>query len=264
MNKISARKTKLSARALLSLLLAALIITFAGCAKKQVVPPDMGLATKINWDEESPQSVLNRLRLSQKRIKYITAFFSNLNGVLYLNRESESPRVRITALGVFGRVLFDLLYSADEVAIYVPSQKTLYKGGSNQNNEGDSPFGKVFESLLIDLSHMQPQKNASLVIQKNDVLLPVDGGELLLDKMTGLIMHFRNSRREIVYKGYQAIAGKPPLPIVIELTDFEEKRKARCALSEVNFDDNTASFTLEDYQPHTVKDLSELESPAAN
>lgn len=260
--------------AILFLLLISIFLLFS-CAPKQV-RPFFEETAGIDWQNETPASVLRRLQESGNRIKHITSFFalsldpppkgqfSNLNGVLYLDQKGGTPKVRIKALGVFGRTLFDMMHTGKNMKIYVPAQKTLYQGNVENDLPGESPFGEVFQSFLVDLSSLEIKDSAQLILQKNDVVLPLKGGEIVLDKMTGLIMNYRNSRQEIAYNGYQRIDGYPPIPVIIEINNLEDNQKARCELRDINFDDNSENFTLTQYKPRFVKSLNELDTSRSN
>lgn len=248
------------------------LLTTISCVGK-TAQPFFKEGARIDWEDETPETVLDRLQYSGRQITNLTSFFtlsldpppkghfSNLSGILYLNKKEDGQKVRIKALGVFNRLLFDMIHTGSSMEIYVPSQKTLYKGKTENDLPGESPFGEVFESLMVDFSKMKIRKGASLVMQKDDVVIPLQGGELLLDKMTGLIMSFRNKRQEILYKGYQRVAGYPPVPIVIEINSLEDNRKARCELRDINFDDNAENFSLALHKPRFVKSLKELAKP---
>jgi len=274
MNKPLSKKQNLQIiRLPLLVVLFVLLLTTISCVGKRS-QPFFQEGAKIDWENETPESVLSRLQYSGRKLTNLTSFFSlsldpppkghfsNLSGILYVKRTKNKQKVRIKAQGMFGRVLFDMVHNGSNMEIYVPSQKTLYKGNTKKDLPGDSPFGEVFESLMVDLSSMKIKKGLPLLMQKNDVIILLnDGGKLLLDKTTGLIMSYQNKKQEIFYKGYQRVAGYPPVPIIIEINSLENNRKARCELRDVNFDDNADNFSLAQYKPRHVKELSELEAP---
>ena len=252
------------------------MLTCSSCAWKKA-QPFFQEGAKIDWENETPERVLERLQYSGRKLSNLTAYFSlsldpppkghfsNLSGILYLTRLKGKQKVRIKAQGMFGRVLFDMVHKGNSMEIYVPSNKTLYKGKAKKDVPGESPFGEVFESLMVDLSTMKVKKGLPLLMQKNDVIILLqDEGKLILDKMTGMIMSYRNKTQEIFYKGYQRVSGYPPVPIIIEINSLVDKRKARCKLRDVNFEDNSDNFSLALYKPRFVKKLDELEAPRSH
>ena len=254
---------------LLTLLLA------AGCGlEKPTAPERPATETRFDWQGRSGAELLDRLRNSQQPPESLTGYFtlnmepppagqfSNLSGILYLGRTEHGPRVRIKALGIFGRVLFDMVRDGDEMQMYIPSRRTLYQGALDNEMENGSPLGRVFSSLLVDLGSLKAVADVMPRQVAHEVVVALETGELALDSASGRISRYRTAEQEVRYRAYQQPEGGPAIPTEIELERLDGSGRASCSLSNLSFADNSASFSLAGYSPETIAPLSGLKAEA--
>jgi len=233
--------------------------------------PEMPVNAELDWRHETAATVLARLRDSRQKFTNLSAFFTlslepppqgsfaNLSGVLFVGEGNPRPPVRIKALGVFGRLLFDMVQSEKRLEIYVPAQQTLYQGTIDDKMPGESPFGEAFQVMMIDWSAMQIKAGTSLVFNGDEVIVTLTEGELHLDRRTGLIKSWKNGKQVVEYDDYQQEAGfTQPIPAHIEIRAIDNSQHAVCTLRNIARQDNEISFSLAGYNPVHIRELSEL------
>ncbi|PLX49267.1 MAG: hypothetical protein C0613_07855 [Desulfobulbaceae bacterium] len=243
--------------------------SLSGCAARRP-PAEPQPRLQLNWERETPQSLLASLQTKTEALNAFTAYFqismdpppkgmpSSFSGVLYLHKEATRTSLRIKAFHMFGTTLFDMVAQDGTTRLYIPSQRTLYVGRMDQNaQDGNQGPQAVFSAMLIDFSRLNARPHSTLTIGRHHVKLPLEGGEIWLDKETGHIVSLSRGDKTISYGNYQELqAGKPAMPTEINLTTATGK--ARCLLKEVTLQDKMApsNFDISHYQVKETKPLS--------
>ncbi|MCP4570206.1 MAG: hypothetical protein GY841_21720, partial [FCB group bacterium] len=143
---------------------------------------------EIEWRRKTPKEILSRLSYEQKRMTSLTAAFSlsldpppegrpsHLRGVLFFARGTRGPLVRIKGLGPFGRLLFDMVLKGEAVQVYIPSERTLYKGEAGDEALGRNVWKDTLTAMFADFSRASVLEEAALTILDNHVILPLKDG----------------------------------------------------------------------------------------
>jgi hypothetical protein len=225
--------------------------------------------TTINWEEKTPNGILDQLRHEQKRISDFTAGFSilldpppkgqpsNLQGVLFYATDKKGPLVRIKSISAFGRVMFDLVQKHDTVQIYIPSRQTIYTG--KVKKEKGNAWQEIFTSLFVDFSLLAVKQNEDLIVKKQSVILPLTEGTFHLDRKTGFVQKWVQKQRTIYYKDYISTLGNLPFPTRIFAKSSDNKNKTSCVFNQVQINKGLKNvFDLSDYHPKYKRNISEL------
>jgi hypothetical protein len=232
-------------------------------------PPE---APELLWEGKTPAQVLDHLRRDNEKISDMTAAFSlsvdpppegqpsHIKGVMFYARGSEGPCVRIKGLGLFGFILFDLVQKEDEIQIYVPSQQTLFKGRITQEKGPKNVWGDLFKTMFSDFSGASVSGKTSLAFNDEMVIVPLENGEIRIERKSGLIRQWHHRENIVIYDHYDQKPGGPPVPTHITLSSKDGSRHAVCRLSQINVNSNlTDVFDLSGYEPKNVRDLNKLE-----
>ena len=227
---------------------------------------------EIEWHKKTPKEILSRLRYDQNRITSLTAAFSlsldpppegrpsNLRGVLFFARGSQGPLVRIKGLGPFGRLIFDMLLKGEDVQVYVPSQRTLYKGKTENEKMGRNIWRDTLTAMFADFSSASVPEKAALTFRDDYVILPLKDGEILIDRNTAQVRQWRRKGEVITYYDFKHKPGLPSIPTHIDLRTNDESQRALCKLRQVCVNcDTTDVFDLSGYKPRSVRHVRELD-----
>lgn len=226
---------------------------------------------QIDWTRETPQSLLATLQTRTQALKAFIAYFqismepppkgmpSSFSGVLYLHKEAATTSLRIKAFHMFGTTLFDMVDQDGTTRIYIPSQRTLYVGRMDPADIDDNQGPQtVFSAMLIDFSKLRARPDSALTINRHQVKLPLEEGEIWLDRQTGHIVSLSHGDKKIFYDNYQELhVGEAAMPTEINLTTATGK--AHCLLKEITLQDNMDpnNFDISHYQVNETKPLSE-------
>jgi hypothetical protein len=227
----------------------------------------------IQWDQETPKSILDRLQKEQARIISLTASFSvlldpppegqssYLRGVIFFKNSNKGPQVRIKGLAPFGGTLFDMVARGDAVEIYIPARSTLYKGRRDQTRPGNF-WADTLQNMLPDFSKFHVKENTVLSFKGHSVILPLAEGEIHLDKETGHVFKWISGERLALYDNYEKQQGLPPIPSRISIERTDSPTKAVIRLDQITLNNNLRDvFDLGIYKARSVRNLSELKGP---
>ena len=230
-------------------------------------------APEIQWDEETPKGVLDRLRQDQEKILDLTAYFSlslnpppegqpsHMQGALFFARGVEAPLVRIKVLAPFGRLIFDMVRKGGEIQIYIPSRHTLYRGRAENKKETGNVWGDMLTTMFIDFADAAVPKEAVLSFIEDMVILPLVDGELLIDRGKGLLREKHQEEQVTTYDRYEYKPDLPPIPTRISVRKTDGSQKALLRLNQVQVNNNiTHVFDLSGYKARFVKDISALDA----
>lgn len=240
----------------------------AGCAAYQA-PTNKPPIHSIDWLQETPQSVLERVQIEADNIKILSAFFnlsmnpppqrmmSSMSGVITIDTRDQQPKVRIQAFHLFGSILFDMV-STGSTQIYVPRKNTMYVG-TKQEKKSKGPQ-TIFANMMLDPSHLIIADKSRLEMQTESVLLYLQDGWLKLDKQTGLITTRHKDDLIITYSAYAEIGGESFIPTKIRIETTDGQFTASCSLSNISTPENLPQtfFELSEYTPKEIKPLEEL------
>jgi len=230
--------------------------------------------SELSWEGKTPDQVLAHLQEDREKIADLTAAFSisvdpppagrpsHMQGVLFFARRPEGPYIRIKGLGIFGRILFDVVQKGDDIHIYVPSQQTLYRGRISREEETQNVWGNFSSEMFDDFSDTLVLKGTGLRFLGEMVILPLTDGEIRLDRKTGLVRQWDQQKRIIVYDHYkQQAQGLPPIPTHITIKAKADSQQVVCRLSQVSLNPLTTDvFDLSAYDPKIVRELDEMEA----
>jgi hypothetical protein len=252
-----------------------LCLVLSCCAVTKDPPPQAvpGLA----WRQKTPKEILSRLRYDQNRIRSLSAAFSlslepppegrpsSLRGVLFFARGSHGPRVRIKGLGLFGRLLFDMVLKGDDIQIYIASQRTLYRGRADHLKKGGNVWKDTLTAMFADFSGASVSENAALTFRDDHVILPLKEGEILIDRKTAMVRQWRRKGEVITYDDFEHKPGLPSIPTRIDVQAHDASQRAFCKLRQVCVNcDTTDVFDLSGYKPRAVLHVRELEKASGH
>jgi len=254
----------------LTILLISACCVLTSCAVSR--RPPAAPAGEINWTAKTPRDVLAALRAEQDKITSLTAAFSlsadpppqgqpaNMQGAIFFSRGAAGPRVRIQCFGFFGRILFDMLLRDGSVQLYVPSRRTMYTGSADRTAR-KTVWDDVMSAMFFDITEAALPAEAALSFDGDMVILGLQGGELRLDRATGLIRQWRQAGAVTSYDRYTAPdPGLPPLPEHIEVRAIDGSQRAVFCLSQVSLNSVPDTvFDMSSYTPGAVRDFSEIE-----
>jgi len=257
---------------LLPVLLVLLCAMLGSCALFE--PREPTTETPPPWDALTPREVLADLDRAQAEIQSLAGGFSiavdpappgrpsNLHGVFFVDRRLDKPRIRVKALGAFGRTLFDLVRDGGRIEIYIPHQKTLYQGRIRETRGGQNPWMQAMSEAFTPFSEAEIRPRGSLEIAEDEVILPLKDGLLAMDRRSGLVRRWHRSDVTVIYEQYLIEEELPPLPMVIRVEMPGERLLAMCTLSQVSVNpDLTGAFDLSGYEPERIRSLEDLRPP---
>jgi hypothetical protein len=226
----------------------------------------------MTWDTQTPKQVMERLKLDQAKITDLTAAFSlsvdpptegqpsSLRGVIFFSKRPEGKSIRIKGLGPFGRILFDLIQTGNDLQVYVPSRKTLYMGKTGSTTQTRNIWSDMLRTMFADYSDLKAAPRADLTFKKGMVVVPLEHGEIILDAKTGLVRKRQEKEKVIFYNQYELEPGLPPIPTHIEVKKTDSPLQAVCKLSHLRVNTLLSDvFDLSAYKPAVVRDMKELE-----
>ncbi len=227
-----------------------------------------------SWDRLTPQELLSSLKRTQEQIRSLAGGFSisvdpappgqpsNLQGVFFVDRRSGDPRIRVKALGAFGRTLFDLVREGHRIEIYVPHQKSLYRGRIQETAGPRNPWMEALSEAFTPFSEARIRAGGSLEIREDEVILPLEDGFLVMDRYSGLVGRWHRGNAVVTYEQYQRQEALPALPTVIRAEMPGEPLRAVCAISQVSINpDLESAFDLSGYKPDRIRPLEDLDAP---
>ena len=248
-----------------------LCLPLASCAVFERSLPPTG--PEIQWDRKNAKEILARLRHDQKRIIDLTAVFSlsldpppqgqpsHLHGLIFFAKGPNGPRVRIKGLGIFGRLLFDLMQKGDAIQIYIPSQETLYQGQAIKEEKTGNVWKDMLTTVFADLSRIPISEEPVLLFNNDTVILPLVNGELWLDRKNALPRQWHRKEQIVFYDRYEHKPDLPPIPTRFRVETTDGSQRAICRLSQVCVNCDIAHiFDLSGYKARFVRDLSELDA----
>ncbi len=207
---------------------------------------------------------------SREKIVSLTAAFSlqldpppqgrlsHMQGVLIYARKPDGVYVRIKVMGFLGRLIFDMVHRSDEILVYVPSRKTLYRGQTDIGDKGDAASA-LFKAVLLDFGDVRVPPNAVLELDQDTVIVPLTEGKMIMKRDTGLLHEFHLGDEIVRYDEYQQESGLPPFPCRITVRQKDGMQFASCNLSQVRVNvEITDAFDLSVYQPKIIRDLGQL------
>lgn len=225
------------------------------------------------WDLKTSEQVLQRLRHDQGKIIDLAAAFSlsvdpptagqpsSMRGVLFFSKRLEQSRLRIKALGVFGRTLFDLLQKGNDLQIYVPSRKTLYLGKADSTLRSQNGWSEMLTTMFADYSELKTSPQADLTFKDGLVTVPLVHGKIIIDPETGLVRERHEPEQVVFYNRYEQEPGLPPIPTHIEVRKTDSGSRAVCRLSQLKVNSHLSDvFDLSAYDPEVFRDLKALET----
>jgi hypothetical protein len=248
-----------------------LCLMLCACATTEKEFP--GPEQTIQWDQETPRSILDRLQKEQARIISLTASFSvlmdpppqgqssYLRGVIFFQKSAQGPRVRIKGLAPFGGTLFDMVARDDSVEIYIPARNTLYKGRREQTRPGNI-WADTLQNMFPDFSRARVRENAVLAFKRHSVILPLAEGEIHLHMESGHVFKWISGGRITLYDNYENQLDLPPIPARISVERIDSPTKAVIRLDQITLNSDLRDvFDLSIYKARTVRNLSELKGP---
>lgn len=254
---------------MISVFLCSALFVLSCAAPEPTHAPD---TAEIEWHTKTPEQVLDRLRYDQEKITTLSAAFSlsidpppegqpsHMRGVLFFAKEPGGPCVRIKGLGPFGKILFDLVQKGDSLQIYIPSQKTLYRGQTDLGSTQQNIWGEILKTAFSRLTEATAAEGVPLTFEENMVIVPLKDGKLLLDRGNGLLLKRYSKDKIIIYDRYDQNPGQSPFPTHIEITTTDNTRHAVCKLSQADLNrDMSNAFDLSTYHPEHVRALEELD-----
>ena len=234
----------------------------------KALPPE----PSMTWDAQTPKQVMDRLRHDQEKITDLTAAFSlsvdpptegqpsSLRGVIFFSKRLEETSLRIKGLGPFGRILFDLVQTGNDLQVYVPSRKTLYTGKTGSTTQTRNIWSDMLRTMFADYSDLKIAPRTDLTFKKDRVIVPLEHGEIIIDSRTGLVRERQEKEKLIFYDRYEQEPGLPPIPTLIEVKKTDSTLQAVCRLSHVRVNTLLSDvFNLSAYKPLVVRDMKELE-----
>jgi hypothetical protein len=226
----------------------------------------------MTWDSQTPRQVVERLRHDQEKIIDLTASFSlsvdppaegqpsTLHGVIFFLKSLKGTSLRIKGLGPFGRIVFDLVQTGDDLQVYVPSRKTLYMGKKDSTVQTRNIWGDMLRTMFADYSDLKTAPKADLTFKEGMVIVPLEHGEIMINSKTGLVRKRYERDKVIFYDRYEQEPGLPPIPTHIEVRKTDSTLHAVCRLSHVRVNSQLSDvFDLSVYNPMVVRDMKELE-----
>lgn len=248
-----------------------LFLMLSACATTEKEFPGKELV--IQWNQETPKSILGRLQQEQGRIIDLTASFSvlldpppqgqssYLRGVIFFKNKEKGPFVRIKGLAPFGGTLFDMVAKGDAVEIYIPARNTLYKGRRDRTKPGNV-WADTLQNMFLDFSKVNVPEGAVLELKRHSVMVPLSEGEIHLDRKTGRVFKWISGERVILYDNYENPPGLPPIPTRICIERMDSPTRAVIRLDQVTLNSDLRDvFDLSSYNARSVRDLSELKGP---
>ena len=215
---------------------------------------------------------MERLRHDQERITDLTAAFSlsvdpptegqpsSLRGLIFFSKRQEETSLRIKGLGPFGRILFDLVQTGNDLQVYVPSRKTLYMGKTGSTSQTRNIWSDMLRTMFADYSDLKIAPRADLTFKKGMVIVPLEHGEITNDSKTGLVRERQEKEKVIFYDQYEQEPGLPPIPTHIKVKETDSPLQAVCRLSHVRVNTPISEvFDLSAYNPMAVRDMKALE-----
>lgn len=226
----------------------------------------------IPWDTKTSDQVLECLKHDQEKITDLAAAFSltvdpptqgrpsNMRGILFFSKRLEETSLRIKSLGPFGRILFDLLQTGNDLQIYVPSRKTLYLGKTNSTLQTQNVWSDMLRTIFADFSELKIAPRADLIFKNGTVIVPLVHGKIIINSKTGLVRERHEQEKVIFYDRYEQKSGLPPIPTHIEVQKTDSTLHAVCRLSHVRVNSRLSGvFDLSAYKPKVIRDLKDLE-----
>ncbi len=222
-----------------------LIPAILACAAPAGVHPPLK-EPPVRWEGRSAPTVLAELKREQARIRDLSALFSlsikppsrgrpsGMNGVILFSRREEYTRFRITALGPFGRTLFDMVHECDRITVYIPSKDTAYRGSPSEGLSFERRPEDIFSNLFLDLADARAEEDGTVVLDGGNLLLPLEDGTLVLDASGGVLREWRRADATILYESYVRPPGGPPVPTSILLEKKDGSLRVNCRLSDVS------------------------------
>ncbi|MDX9786157.1 MAG: hypothetical protein RBT11_05265 [Desulfobacterales bacterium] len=242
-------------------------IFFFGCAVTQLPPPEKD--SGIRWEGKTAAEVFADLDRAQQQIRNFTAAFaismtpppkgrpSSLQGVLFFQKTPAGPMVRIQGTGPFGRTVFDMVRRSDQIEIYIPAKKTLYRGPV-PTHTGD-PWGNLFAGMFTDFSKTVLKSDSPLRIDADTVRLNLVNGFLILDKHTGLLKSHHQKDQIVTYDAFVHQDALPSIPGHIHLEKTDDSLRVECRLDQIQVNTDLGNaFDLSRYIPNSVRNISEL------
>lgn len=223
------------------------------------------------WHETTPSDIITRLQNNQDNIRDMTAAFtisldpppagqpSSLQGVFFFANSPDQKAVRVKAMGVFGRLLFDMIQKNDTVQIFIPSTRTLYRGNMENQDLAGNPFAQLFQNMFADFTKISAATGKDLIIRTHTVVVPLTDGELVMDRATGFITQWRRTDQTLFYDDYEIKNILQPVPARIRIVSENGNRKGMCRLSQIALNTDFGNiFDLSAYNPDHIKRMEEL------
>ena len=122
----------------------------------------------------------------------------------------DTDELRFQAFGIFGKLLFDLLYQKSEMLLYIPSSAVAYKGAPHQRMSfNDTNIFSILKKTIIgvgedyDLDQCKFDRDGYILSIENErmsYMLAINRETLWIDKKT--IMQDGEIVAEIFYHNY--------------------------------------------------------------